>query len=62
MDERIYYSKTTGSGKRTLTIYPLKLTSEQQEELIIMEKRMTELAETAEEEMSINLKSVGQEK
>jgi hypothetical protein len=59
MSERIYYSKHMPAGERSLTIYPLKLTEEQQEELAIIEKRLMELADSAEERMSIKLKEDG---
>ena len=62
MSERIYYSKHMPAGERSLTIYPQKLTEEQREELFIIEKRLMELADSAEERISIKLKEDGQSK
>jgi hypothetical protein len=62
MSERIHYSKYMPAGERSLTIYPQKLTDEQREELVIIEKRLMELADSAEERMSIKLKEDGQSK
>lgn len=59
---RIYFTKYMEAGNRRLTIYPLKLTGAQQEELAIIEKRLLELADSAEEDMTIRLKEDGQAK
>jgi hypothetical protein len=56
MSDYIFYHRTRPTGKHMMTIYPEKLTEEQRKELAAIEARLLELAETASEEMAINLK------
>jgi hypothetical protein len=56
MSDHIYYHCTLPAGKRTMTIYPEKLTEEQRKKLAAIEARLLEFAETASEEMAISLK------
>jgi hypothetical protein len=57
MSDHIFYHRTLPAGnKRTMTVYPEKLTESERQEIAAIEARLLELAETASEEMAISLK------